>query len=67
MEVASVAFNIWIVGLFVFEYDKDNLILDQKTREKIKPNKNGGPGGNDDIFPNRDFNNEWKSYLKKFK
>ena len=41
--VASVAFNVWILGLFVFEYDKDNLILDQQTRQEIKPNANGGP------------------------
>ena len=28
MSVLSVLFDVWILGLFVFEYDKDNLILD---------------------------------------
>lgn len=56
MGILSVLFNVWIGGLFVFEYDKDNLVLDQFTREKIPPRDAGGPGGNDDVFPNRDFN-----------
>lgn len=56
MGVLSVLFNTWIGGLFVFEYDKDNLRLDQYTREELPPNSSGGPGGSDDVFPNRDFN-----------
>ena len=55
-SLMSLLFNVWIAGLFVFEYDKDNLILDQHTREKIPPNKKN-PGEKDDVFPNRDFNN----------
>ena len=57
MSAASVLFNVWLAGLLVFEYDKDNLILDQHTREKIPANKSSG-GNKDDIFPNRDFNTD---------
>ena len=55
MSVMSVLFDAWILGLFVFEYDKDNLILDQKTREDLPPNNNFKPNNNNDVFPNRDF------------
>ena len=55
MAVCSVAFNAWLVGLVVFEYDKENLILDQFTREKIPPKDAGGPN-QDDVFPDRSFN-----------
>ena len=56
MSFCSVLFNVWLAGLFVFEYDKENLILDQVTREEIPPKDSGGPAA-DDVFPNRDFNN----------
>lgn len=58
MAVCSVLFNVWLGGLAVFEYDKDNLILDQKTREEIPPDSAGGPDSPDDVFPNRDFNSD---------
>lgn len=55
-SVLSVLFNAWVVGLFVFEYDKDNLILDQTTRENLPAKATGGPDSRDDVFPRNDFN-----------
>ena len=57
-SIASVMFDVWLLGLFIFEYDKDNLVLDQVTREAVLPEGADGPQSSEDVFPNREFE-EW--------
>ena len=51
MAMGSVGFNAWLLGLFVFEYEKEQLILDQATRENLPEASDGGPKSRDDVFP----------------
>ena len=47
MALGSVLFNAWVLGLFVFEYDKSTLTLDQTKREELPPQGDGGPQNRD--------------------
>ena len=49
---------MWLLGLLIFEYDKDNLVLDQVTREAVLPEGADGPQSSEDVFPNRE-SDEW--------
>ena len=54
-SVASILYDVWLLGLLIFEYDKDNLVLDQVTREAVLPEGVDGPQSSEDVFPSREW------------
>ena len=52
--LVGILLDVWMWGLLVFEYDKSNWILDQKSREQLRRKFTGG-GGSTGPFENNDF------------